>query len=633
MLQIHAQKFLRILILAIVSAVYCFIPVYGAEIAEIQVAIITPDPVPAGENINAQLVVVNRGNQSWFANEASAEIEIYNIEQKYLQKTLTVKNDVEIKPGDSMFINVNYKIPTSYDGKYFYKVGISFKDQRIAYSDFAAFMVTPLASMPKMQQKVQFAGNTVISYRNSSSNNWDNSIGNIGLNVLGNVYNQSVAFNLYTNHTKANPLDLYNVIFNYYSSVANVSVGDVMPDLSLLSLRSYGARGLHVTSTIGIFDNAIVAVNAVPEDKDKNVLGRYFTAVQSKANLMSNMSLGLSYVYAFDQKNTVITPERTPVNNQVASMIYSWTPNPVSFNVEAAFSGYVDDVDNADVEQVIDPAIKAELGMDLNWFALTGSLQQTWPNFVSLASPLVIKDRQTAELNTRFNISSIASLAVAFTQYMDNWKNEPGRSQTTQQIVTPTLMLRLQNWPSLALSYSGNDITDRQTPKSVENANRTMSASLLYNIFGWNFVYSLQSVGFQDLTMKAVNTDTLINSLSINGSIGDTFTLSLGAVNSLTSRANNTRYNTNSESLTMKLKVIPEKLVLSVSGNYMTREDNSVMVPMNRNNVNVNSELTYFFTPSLYVVLGGGGTQDIDVLNSNNNKTDSVINTKVGLSF
>ncbi len=426
-MKIQKVIFVKTFLVLIALLMSCYNILYSADIGEIQLAIATPDPVPAGEKVTYQIVIINRGSDKWLINELATELEIFDSEKKYLQKTGAVFNETEVPAGETTIVYVTQKVPTNYDGRYFFRIGLTYKNQKIAYSDYTPFQVTPVVVVPKVQPKIQFAGNTILSYKNSSLNNWDNSIGNISLNLLGSVYGQSLSFNMYTNHTKAQVFDLYNIIFNYYSSFLNLSIGDVMPDLSLLSLRSYGVRGLYLNTNVSIFDFSTVAVNAVPEDKSKGIYGRWFTGLGTKLNLLSNMNIGVSYIYSFDQNNPDIVSLKPPANNQVASILFAWNPRPVTFNCEVAYSGFLADI-NEPKNLLLDPAMRAELGLDLNWFSFNANLQQTGPSYVALASPLIIEDRQSAEVNTKLSLWNWGRFSMMYTKYIDNFKNEKDRT-------------------------------------------------------------------------------------------------------------------------------------------------------------------------------------------------------------
>lgn len=647
-LGLRTLDFLYPILISVSILVSIISPVYAQIAGEISLAIATPDPVSAGEKVTFQTVLLNRGEWDWKPGEYFVEVEIYSFEKKYLQKTDRKTGDTVIKPMESGIIYVPVRVPNNYTGMYYYRVSLLYKNQRIGYTEYTPMNVMQnvvaskqtktmqsVSTKQKQPSQINMGGNVIISYRNGSRNNWYDYVGSLSLNSLARVYDRAISLNMYANNSPAQSFDLYNFILNYYGKNLSFSLGDVMPDFNSLSLLSYGVRGIYATENLSWFTMSVVTVQTAKAvegtETRKGTYERYLTGVQTKIEPVSGFSFGASYVSSFDTEQLKKLSEPGPgaqkVRDNVTAGFMSWDWGVMSFMNEYAQSYYVEGSTNT-----VDLAYKTKLSFTWPVFSVSGSFQETKPNFISLGSPSIINDRQTIELLTKYEIPNWFRLSAGFTQYIDNLKLDPEKAGTVQQIVNPTLSFVRSKWPGLIVSYSKNKINERITD-AVNNFTETISTTLMYNISWLNFLISGQQSSFVNSKNTDNNSVTQTAGLNLGTNISDVVTINLGNVYSNTLYIDQTTNKTLSTSLTTKIKIIPEKLVVSVWGNYLQRISNNLFTTANSDTTNVNGEITYYMFRNLYLTLGGGNNKVVDKYRPEQSLNEVVVNSKLGMTF
>ncbi|MEW6040643.1 MAG: hypothetical protein AB1633_03905, partial [Elusimicrobiota bacterium] len=284
---------------------FTFLPLYAADLAEFQLLVPTPDPVSAGETLSIQAMVINSGAQTWAEGSYEYEAEIYDKDKRYLVKTGRIAGDKDIAKGESDLRFLTFGVPTSYLGTYYFRAGVYYKGQRIAYSDFQRFSVTPLVVVPPEIPKVKVGGNAILSYRQEPKNRYT---GNLSVNLLGSIHQRAVVFNLYTNHTPEKS-ELYNVLFSYYSEILDVWAGDIMPTFSPLVLANIGVRGINPTIKYGITSTQLIAARSVePKEGTTSIsgtYGRYIYGLNERIKLPLETYFNVSYVTNNDDINSI----------------------------------------------------------------------------------------------------------------------------------------------------------------------------------------------------------------------------------------------------------------------------------------------------------------------------------------
>ena len=615
----------------------------NAQLAEFQILIPAPEPAVAGEEISFQILGVNKGSMPWPKGKYETEVEIYDKNKNYLLKTSRIAGEKDVSAGGSFLFLVPFKVPSSYSGQYYFRVALIFQQQRIAYSDYIAFNITPLAAVTPLVPKVKIGGNAIFSYRNDSSSDWQNHLGNVSLNLLGNIYQKAVVFNLYTNHSSEKNFDIYNILFSYYSDLLDFSAGDVMPNFSGLSLSNAGVRGLYPVLKTGIFNTSIIAARSVePVEGSTTTVGRfarYTYGVNEKISLPLQSEVGFSYVFSADDKNSISVkgPPGTEINaagNEVIGLNLSVSPlRFLSILADFARSSYQEDMELTK-DKINDDAYRVDLITKFSGFNLRLSQQNVGTNFYSFASPVVVKDRLTQEMDLGLNIKRTVNLSLGYSQYSDNLQKDPTKITTEQKIASAGLGLNIAKLPALSISYSNNEVNGiTRSTTVVENYTNSYLIGISYPLKLFTPSFTVQQTKFVDKRNEENNRDGINYTVGLIFSIYERYSFNLGFTNSKSKKFDESEDTINNLSLNTNFNILPQKLIFSLWGNNVTRQNTSPSTPPDTTSITFNAELTYYLNEQIAWTIGAGQTNFQDKISSTNNYQDTRANTRLSINF
>lgn len=543
-------------------------------------------------------------------------------------------------PSDPPYLVLLY----NYSGQYYFRVSLIFQQQRIAYSDYTGFRVTPLAVATPTTQKVKVGGNAILAYRNDSTSNWQNHLGNMSLNLLGNVYQKAMIFNLYTNHSLEKSFDVYNVLFSYYSDLLDFSAGDVMPTFSGLSFSNAGVRGFYPVLKTGIFNTSLIAARSVePVEGSTTTIGRfarYTYGINEKISLPLQSEVSLSYVFSSDDKNSVSVkgPSGTEINasgNEVIGLNLSVSPVRFLFvGIDFARSSYQEDIDLT-TDKVNDNAYKIDLITKFSSFNLRLSQQNVGTNFYSFASPIVVKDRISQEVDFGFNVKRIANFSIGYSQYSDNLQNDPSKITTTQKITSAGFGLNITKLPIFNFSYSNNEVNGivQSTDTVVENYTNSYLVGISYPLKLFTPSFTVQQTKFVDRCNQENNRDGINFTFGMIFSINERYSFNLGYTNSKSKKFDTSEDTINNFSLNTNFIIVPQKLIFSLWGNNVFRQNNSFSTPADTFSITFNAEITYYLNNQVAWTVGSGQTTYRDNLSSLNNYQEIKANTRLSINF
>lgn len=639
----RAITHIRIIFLLTCHFVLLTSTLLSQEKAKFQLLVPAPDPIQAGETITFQVITQNSGSIPWDAGDCQIEVEIYNSEKKYIVKADRIRSEEEVPPGDTFLGLVFFNIPTSFRGGYYFRVGVIVKGQKIAYSDFQLFNVSPLEVVSRPPSKFKLNGNAIFSYKNDSKNAWGNHAGNISLNLLGTIYQNTLICNVYTNHTEDKPFDLYNFAMNYYGDKIDLNFGDIMPYFSDLSLANAGMRGMYPVLRTGRFTTSVVgaqAVSAVEGSADgltPGTFARYLYGIEEKYELSDENYINLSFVQASDDSGSIgnygqITPTKNQVMQVGANLKLHKYLTLVS---DFAMSSHSTDTLKS-MPEVSDSAYRLALETEAGLLSAKAGYKYVGTGFNSAGSPTIVKNQTAFDALVGMRLSKIGSMAVSYVGSTDNLKNDPKKTTADQKTLSVSSSLKVPLLQSFSLGYTSIEIKGNPI-NALNNYTNVMSMGMSYSKpwEKYSIIISLngQKRDFRDEVNIQYNTDTV----SVNFGTGfvrtEKLSVNLGVNNTQITDVNDSSLNVmDTYSMTGNFAVVKDKLILAFLGNSTQRKDNGTP-PAKTVTQNYNMELTYYFNPRFAWTLGGGSNQTTDELTPAYSLEETRINTRLNIGL
>jgi hypothetical protein len=628
------------------GAVCLRLPAEARLSAQLQLSVAVPDPIVAGEELTVQAIIFNNGTDVWAAGDYSAEVEIFDASKNYVAKTPRKKGTQIIRPSEAALFYVPFVVPAGFNGSYFYKVYLIHKDQRISESDFFGFNVLPLSRAAKEPSALELGGNAFIYYKGTSKYDWADYTGNFNLNLIGAVNHKPMMFNIYTFHTPkstAAPSDInheiYTIFASYYADDWSVSLGDILPVFSPLSLYGAGMRGGVFDVRSGGFTASLVGARSVlareGSESADGVYERIVAGARAEYDIAGFASIGGSYLYGFDRRESIIEagPSLKPASNGVTGGTLKIKPvSNVGVSAEYQSSDYRSNVDISSASAA-DTAYRLEISWAPRNFNIRGAYQNTGPEFNTFGAPGASKDRKTIDLSSGLTLFSRMNISLGYLNYTDNVAADPSKVTTNQNMYSGGVSLATDGAiPSPSVSYSQNEAYAQEPNRdALDNITRTVAAGLSGRIVGTNYSVSVQRSDFADLNKTAddLRSDTVSSGFSFEPA--KFAAVNIGATLSVTDNlVQNTQSRTGSASGAVNMKIIPDKLTSQIWGSFTDRQNPAEAVDVS--DAGANLEFTYQFNGSLAWTLGGGLTRIEDRFAATST-LEHGLNTRVSYSF
>jgi hypothetical protein len=646
------MKLLRLVVLSLSAGLMCAGVSFAADAGMIQLCIAAPDPVVAGEQVTFQIIAANSGSSRWESGQYYLQAEIYDANQKFLVQTERLKGTMSVDPSGTTLVYVPFNVPTAFVGAYYYRVYLVFKEQRLIQTEYNSFNVIPLpATAAPKPAAFRVGGNVVVSYKQSTKYDGRDYTGNINVNLVGQMLERAMLFNMYTFHTPVSTStssginnDIYSILFNYYGSGWTLGLGDVLPSFSQLSLYGSGMRGALYEGKAGVFSVGLVgARSAKPVEGNETTNGtyeRWMLGAKAGLDLGDNIVVNGDIVNSFDRQESITAagPSISPAGNNIAGANAQWNFWDTSyFSVDYQQSQYVPDI-RTSTGALSDSAYRAELKLSPRNAVIRASYQETRPDFYAFGAPGATRDRQTADIYASYVFFSRLAANVGANQFHDNLKKEEGKTTTTQSIYSGGLSYSAPGkWPSPSVSVSQNtakgDIVNSQ-----DNQTNTISVSLMGHLSIINMGVTYQQMTFRDNTMVSDDLDTGSLGATVNTSFGNRLSLNFGLTQTTSKNLNPAKeFDTQAPtySLSVTAGIVPEKLSLQMWGTSVTRKNNAVAAvdQIDSQETSVNAELTWLLRSSLSWTVGVSGAGLRDLVTTANDYYDHGINTRISYSF
>jgi hypothetical protein len=321
------------------------------------------------------------------------------------------------------------------------------------------------------------------------------------------------------------------------------------------------------------------------------------------------------------------------VSDRVAGGGASWEVLPgVTWEADAQSSAFESDAASTS-SAVSDGAWRTSLSVVKGRMSLSGYVQRTGPDFVSLGAPNATKDRLTTDASLSLAPLSWLSLYGTFDRYRDNLENDPAAVTTRQQVATGGLAFSLPSLTGINLGYAVNAAVG--DPRSAQdNETVTASAGLSQTWRGQTAGVTYQSSKFTDRTKKSNDLDTGTLGATLSSALGSRVSSSLGATISRTKdEVDASTQKTTSYSASVNAELVRSRLYVQLWGAVTATEDDDAASRADRRTENANVEFTWQVRPSTALTLGAFRNVQKDAVSPSSDAASNGGNVRVSYSF
>ena len=612
--------------------------------ASLQFTVAAPDPIMAGDEIMFQTLVVNTGSSAWPRGSYYWVAEVYSMEgeeKRFVAQTDPLSPPETVQPGAAHGVQIPFLVPEMYSGRrLLYRAFLVVNGKRIMETDYRGFQVIEREYKPPPPEDVKIGGDVSFTYKNSSPDGWDNHQGITSANIVGKIKQSSFLFNAYLVHTYHRPITPNLIFLNYYAPWGTLSVGDVSPTLTPLSMEGQGMRGVAFERTRNKLSwIALVGRIVSPEEPTLVTAGRFsryaggFKATyQAKPNLKVTADAVLSrddeYSITQDTRTTVILPQSSFVYGALAE----WKAHRrVTYIAELQASTYKADM-NA-------PASKSGMAwkQEVKWrgdsLSARAAYSRVGTRYVSFASPSVIPDRATLDAEVGAPLADWSNLSVTYNTYTDNLEADPAKTTTKQTQTSVNNTSRVFRATMVTVSYMMN--TALGEPAAVQdNKTTTLSLSVLQPVGQHNFSASMQSSAFTDNTGFSSDLNTSLISLSGSFKVSPRISASAGVVTSSTKyKADSSTSKNNTINGNLAYAMPRRAIAFQFWTSLATGESDSATLPAENSTLSMNLETIWLKSKASKLTFGLGMLSRTDKYNTALEGTDLTLMTRYNYSF
>jgi len=612
--------------------------------ASLQFTVAAPDPVMAGEEVKLQTLVVNTGGTTWTRGTYYWIGEIYALEgedKRFITQTPSLSPAEDVLPGAAQGAQLPFTVPDNLQGRrLLYRVFLIKDGRRILETDFKGFQVIEKELRPAIPQDFKIGGDVSFTYRNASRDGWDNHQGITAANFVGKIRKSSFLFNTYIVSTYHRPITPTIVLLNYYAPWGNLSVGDISPSLTPLSLDGQGMRGVSFERARGKLSlTALIGRIVAPEEPGPNSGGRYarYTGgFKAGWQFRPNLRVAADAVLSRDDEHSIniTTTALTikPQQNAVYGVNAEWKfLEGFTLNSDFQMSSYIEDM-NAASPGVGGSAWKQELKYRASLFTARGALSRIDPKFYSFASPSVISDRQVIDAELGVFPADWTTFTVALNKYSDNLDADPAKTTTEQTQTTLANMLRLNK---TVLNTSVMTNAAKGKPEGVQdNQTTTLNFSVTQPVALHTLSAGLQTSSFKDNTGLSHDLDSSL--ISLNGSFKLTrkLAMSAGMVNSSTKdKVDSTTGKNTSITANVSYSMPRRGMAVQCWTTMSSSKNDSLLTPVDTSSLSVNVETVWLKSQNSRFTFGVGGLSKKDKLNPASDSSEVNIMTRYNYSF
>ena len=619
-------------------------PAAAQDAASLQFSVAAPDPVMAGEQVILQTLVVNTGAQAWTKGSYYWTGEIYTLEgeeRKFLAQTDSVTPPEDVAPGAAHGVQIPFTVPENMRGRrLLYRVFLVKDGKRILETDYKGFQVIEKEFRPPAPQDFKVGGDVTFSYKNTSEDGWSGSQGVTAANLVGKIKDSSFLFNTYIIHTYHKPITPTIVLLNYYAPWGNLSVGDVSPVLTPLSMDGQGMRGVSYERSSGKLSFiGLVGRIVAPQEADSNTSGRYArytSGFKAAWQLTPALKVAADAVLSRDDEHSIVVSSDsatlTPKQNMLYGVNAEWKlSRKLTFDSDLQFSGYKADM--REQASVSGRAWKQELKYRGSLLTLRGAVSRIDPEFYSFASPSVVSDRQVLDGEVGIFPADWDTITLAYNGYDDNLDSNPSKTTTHQAQTTVGNTLRVAGKTTVNTTLTTN--TTKAKPAGVtDNQTTTLNFSVTQPWAAHTLSVSVQQTSFKDNTRLSDDLDTALLSLSGAFKLTRRLSASLGMVDSSTKdKAAGTTAKNSSLTANFSYSIPRRSMAVQFWTTMSSARNDSLTAPVDSGSLALNAELVWARDKASRWTIGAGVTSKTDrVAPANEGSVLSVL-TRYNYSF
>jgi len=340
---------------------------------------------------------------------------------------------------------------------------------------------------------------------------------------------------------------------------------------------------------------------------------RYFGSAVIHTGDTRYFDVGLKYLYAKDQQNSISQSVNEPLTNQnVGGSVkaYIWDKHIQLFG-----EGYVSQKDTITATEINDHAYKAGMDFRYNNFKLLALYQRLGYDYYSAGYPFLLNDRLGYKLVSGYYFPRIISLSFEGEQFSNNLTEDGLKPTTKTRLAEVGFTTHFKNLPELTLKWRFRDDNSDVIMDSVktERISRGLEASISYAINAHRVSLATLYIDLDDHSLLAagspLGTEQFIASFNFYTRPLNGMFISGGSVYS-TLKLTNSQKNKNLYAyLSGRWDVVPRVLKFETSINYIFNDAaNGGNQDMLSDYAQFGSEfsLEYFFSSSVSFKLIGG---------------------------
>lgn len=614
--------------------------------ATLQFTVAAPDPVTAGDDVSLQTLVVNTGADSWLKGTYYWVGEVYTLEEggerRFMAATDPVTPAEDVPPGGAHGARLKFTVPETIKvPRLLYRVFLIHNSKRILETDYRGFQVIEKEFRAPAPESFKVGGDVTLSYKNSSLNNWNQHQGITAANIVGKIKDSSFLFNTYIIHTKSRAFTPNIILLNLYAPWGTLSVGDISPAFSPLSLDGQGMRGLSLERSRGKTTWLAVAGRLVaPEEPGAGSAGRfarYTGAFKYSYQLKPTLKVTGDAVLSKDDEFSITidtdTSRLAPKQTLVYGTNLEWKVRPsVTMTADFQLSAHKADL-RISTSTASGMAWKNEVKYRGGKISARAAVSSVDPEFASFGSASTINDRFLYDGEVGVTPAPWTSFSVTYNKFTDNLDNDPARTKTSQTQMNVGNALKLPGAAMLNTSYMVSNVAGK--PSTVlNNQTTTMNFSVVKPLGAHTLNLGYQTSDFTDKTAISHDLGTTVISLSGSFRLSPKMSLSTGMVNSASkdkvdSTSNKNTSLTGSLTYTMPRRAMAFQLWTTMSSN----KNDSPAYPGDSSTLTINLETVWLKSQRSKYTFGVGTTSRTDNINAANSTSEINILTRYNYSF
>lgn len=522
-------------------------------------------PVKAGKVLDFSVRVTNIGTESWRSGEFFVFVKIYDSSRQYLTATEKLRQMLEIEPGESLPVKIEFELPLDYRGVYYYTINLEIEDKEVLESRYFRFEVE--AFVEELPEKPRYTGSLRVGYqatsRSSPSSNFSLSLlDRIDIDKYRTVSISGKDFGL--GSAQINSFVISNVFLTGNGEdKVELRAGDISSALSSLTLNKM--RGLRIGATHGKIRLAgLVGVNrddsSGEQKTEPNVHG-----IKISSDVTDDLSVGVNFAGKMEGQATEPISEATSDSNSVLSVEAAYDLAP-SLSIISEYAWSVPYGGDSPKVAQDSNALHLEGSFDSDRIYIDGSYKKVERNFSVPGNEDLKKDYLEYGVFMDYFLSPYVSTGLYYYAHMSHPSDEDRKLLTTTESVDVSFYP--PGLPLLTLTYDIDKMQGVYGNSAGFPVNDVTHS--LHGAFSHHFGNTRLSVGYlsshyQDRTESALEDDFSLITYRISSKWWDRLSISATQHMEQNQTDEDEDESFPTSSLGITYTIIPQKLTFSPS--------------------------------------------------------------------